>query len=94
MCIGPRKKNGPRGKEREGFGAFGLETSVESVVCFFFSSFLFQSLFQDNLKAIFKTILKITLNYFLTLVKPLSTINKMQEHECIKMLLHPMINFN
>jgi len=46
MCIGPRKKNGPRGKEREGFGAFGLETSVESVVCFFSLPFYFKAYFK------------------------------------------------
>jgi hypothetical protein len=34
------------------------------------------------------------LNYFWTLVKPLSTINRMQKHECTKMLLGPMMNFN
>jgi hypothetical protein len=67
--------------------ALGPENREEGLSSLFSFPFFYS-------KSIFKSILKITLKYFWTLVKPLSTINEMQEHECTKMLLHPMINFN
>ena len=54
-------------------------------------SFYFPFLYS---KAIFKSILKITLIYFLTLVKPLNTINNMPRHVCSNMFLRPVMNFS
>jgi len=74
VLAGPREGNWAERKGVEGGASYQAEGEGKRgdlglreegfVFIIVFSFLLFQNLFQDKLKTIFKTILKITLNYF------------------------------